>query len=385
MLQERKIRVANVTMEGRYGGPQARIGSIAGKLKRYGIEMTAVIPMNDSEFFYRRLLENGTPVRRMKLHRLTKRGPDLFKFLVLFGWELFSLYRMFREDRINIVHCNGSWQIKGVIAGKLARKKVVWHLNDTEIPTLMRFIFRFVALHFCDFYINAGKRVKAYYLKDPRLWKRHMVEIQSPVDTSIFSPKNVRTNEKIARFNGLRIVTVGNLNPRKGIEYFIQMASLLNKHYDNLNFFVVGSHFATQRQYIRAISDLVKSLEITNVHFYGTSDDVPSIMKAADIYVCPSISEASPISVWEAMSMGRAIVATDVGDVAQFIQDGHNGFVVPPKESAALAEKVGILIENEGLRKDFGARARDVAVNSLDIDICAKKHAQFYKEIMKRA
>ena len=372
-------------MEGRYGGPQARIGSIAGKLKRHGIEMIAVIPLNDSEFFYRRLLENGTPVRRMKLHRLTKRGPDLLKFLVLFVWELFSLYRMFKKEQVNIVHCNGSWQIKGVIAGKLARKNVVWHLNDTEMPGLMRFIFRFVALHFCDFYINAGERVKTYYLNDPRLWKKHMVEIQSPVDTSIFSPKNVRTDEKMARFNGLRIVTVGNLNPRKGIEYFIQMASLLNKHHDNLNFFVVGSHFATQRKYIKAISDLVKSLDVENVHFCGISDDVPSIMKAADVYVCSSISEASPISVWEAMSMARAIVTTDVGDVAKFIRDAHNGFVVPPKDAAALAARVGMLIEDEELRKDFGARARDVAVNSLDIDVCAKKHAQFYREIMKRA
>jgi glycosyltransferase involved in cell wall biosynthesis len=372
-------------MEGRYGGPQARIASIVGKLKRYGIETIAVIPINDSEFFYKRLLENGTPVRRMRLHRLTKRGPDLFKFLVLFVWELFSLYRMFKEEQVNIVHCNGSWQIKGVVAGKLARKRVVWHLNDTEMPGFMRFIFRFVALHFCDFYINAGKRVKGYYLKDPRLWKKHVVEIQSPVDTSIFSPKNVRTDEKIVCFDGLKILTVGNLNARKGIEYFIEMASILNKQYDNLNFFVVGSHFATQSKYIKAVSDLVKSLEVENVHFYGTSDDVPAVLKAADVYVCSSISEASPISVWEAMSMARAIVTTDVGDVAQFIRDGHNGFVVPIKDAIALAEKVDILIENEKLRKDFGSKSREVAVKFLDVDVCAKKHAQFYREIMERS
>ena len=120
------------------------------------------------------------------------------------------------------------------------------------------------------------------------------------------------------------------------------------------------------------------------MHFYGTSDDVPSVLKATDVYVCSSITEASPISVWEAMSMARPIVATDVGDVAHFIQDGHNGFIVPLKDTAALAEKVGILIENERLRRDFGARVRDVAVEFLDVDICAKRQAEFYKEMMKR-
>lgn len=373
-----------MTMEGRYGGPQARIGSIAGKLKRYGIETIVVIPINDSEFFYRKLLENDTPVRRMKLHRLTKRGADLFKFLVLFVWELYSLYRMFKREEVNIVHCNGSWQIKGVIAGKLAGTKVVWHLNDTEMPGFVRLIFRFVALNSCDYFVSAGKRVKTYYLSDPRFGKKRIAEVQAPVETSVFNPQIVKADQRISHFDGLKIVTVGNLNPRKGIEYFIVMASILNKQYDNLNFFVVGPHFATQSKYIKAIFDLVKSLKVENVDFYGTSDDVPSIMKAADVYVCSSISEASPTSVWEAMSMARAIVATDVGDVGQFIKNGHNGFIVPLRDAVVLAEKVGILIENEKLRKTFGSRARDVAIKFLDVDVCVKKHAELYREIMSR-
>jgi len=50
--------------------------------------------------------------------------------------------------------------------------------------------------------------------------------------------------------------------------------------------------------------------------------------------------------------------------------------------SLSVADKIGILIENNNLREAFGQKARDVAVKYLDTDICARKHAQLYREIM---
>ena len=120
-----------------------------------------------------------------------------------------------------------------------------------------------------------------------------------------------------------------------------------------------------------------------NLVFYGRSSDVASVLKAADIFVCSSVSEASPMSVWEAMSMARPIVSSNVGDVAKFIKDRENGFVVPVKNPAALAEKAGMLIENRDLRRIFGEKARDVAIQYLDVEICVRKHAEFYRQVMK--
>ena len=283
---------------------------------------------------------------------------------------------------MDIVQCNGSWQIKGVIAGSLSGAKVVWFLNDTQMPLLLRMIFRRLALICCDAVIANGNRAKKYYLDDLRLISIPFEVIQSPVDTSIFEPEKVEKDRKIMNCPGLKIVTVGNVNPLKGIEYFIEMASILNRLYDDLDFFVVGPRFDSQRVYSDKILRLIKQYGLKNLHFYGPSDNIPSVLKAADIYVCSSIAEASPISVWEAMSMEKAIVSTGVGDVANFIKDGESGFVVPIKDAAALAEKVGVLIEDEELRKKFGQKAREVAVKHLDIDICVKKHADFYQKII---
>ena len=81
--------------------------------------------------------------------------------------------------------------------------------------------------------------------------------------------------------------------------------------------------------------------------------------------------------------MRKAIVSTDVGDVGRFIKDGENGFIVPPRNPEALAEKVGLLIEHEELRDYFGKRARAVAVRELDLEICALKQRDFYFEILE--
>ena len=80
--------------------------------------------------------------------------------------------------------------------------------------------------------------------------------------------------------------------------------------------------------------------------------------------------------------MGKAIVSTDVGDVAKFIIDGGNGYIVPIKDAAALVKKAALLIDNSDLRKKIGIKAREIAVTNLDVDICVKKHAAFYRKIM---
>jgi glycosyltransferase involved in cell wall biosynthesis len=209
-----------------------------------------------------------------------------------------------------------------------------------------------------------------------------ILEIQAPVDTFIFNPENVEKDPKIADFVGLKIVTVGNVNPSKGIEYFIEMAYVLNKQYINLNFFVVGPHFVSQKTYSDKVVRMAQKYNLDNLHFYGPSDNIPSVLKAADVYVCSSIAEASPTSVWEAMSMEKAIVSTDVGDVAKVINDGENGYIVSIKDVDTLVKKAALLIENAELRQKVGINARKIAIKNLDVDICVKKHADFYRKIM---
>ena len=80
--------------------------------------------------------------------------------------------------------------------------------------------------------------------------------------------------------------------------------------------------------------------------------------------------------------MGKPIVSTDVGDVARFIKDGENGFIVPPRSSKSLVEKLEILLRDRKLRRKFSENVRRIAIEHLDIDICVKKHIQVYHHIL---
>jgi len=381
-----KIKVANIVETYHYGGPHKRIALVAERLKKYGVETVVIYPKKDFEEFYNELNKRGIKSIRINLHKLSKDKSHFIKYILLFFFEVFSLYKIIKEEDFDIIHCNGAWQFKGVIAGKLARKRVVWHLNDTKMPFVIKVIFKFFSNFFCDGFIVAGERVKKYYLEDLKIEKGKIIEIQAPVDTKFFNPEVVTPDPKLQEVKGLKIVTVANISPLKGLEYFIESAYLLNNMLDtpnnNLKFFIVGKVLDSQKRYFQKLLNLKKRTNLNNLYFYTNAQSVARVLKAADIYVCSSIAEASPMAVWEAMAMAKSIVSTDVGDVSKFIKNGLNGYIVEIKNSKALADKISLLVKDKKLREKMGNINREIAVKYLDVEICVEKHKEFYKKIL---
>ena len=377
------LKVVNIIEDGRLAGPQIRIAEVARELCRFAIETTVVFPKYESDLFKHKLDELSIKNKPCRLHHLTKDKKHLLKYILFFFYELISLYRFFKKEDFDIIHCSGgAWQCKGVIAGKLAGAKTLWHLNDTQMPALIRFLFRPLALIFADGFIVAGQRVKRYYLDLFKRRQKTIFEIQAPVNTEVFDPSEVKPDPAIENQPGIKIVTIGNLNSTKGLEYFIQMASILSNTHENLIFFIVGPAYASQKKYVANLHQLRNTLNLTNLIFYGPCHNVASVLKAANIYVCSSIAEASPLAVWEAMSMEKAIVSSAVGDVPRFLKDNKNGFIVPIKDPRALMERVGILIKDPDLRIKFGKKARQTAIRCLNIKIIVEKHMEAYHQII---
>jgi glycosyltransferase involved in cell wall biosynthesis len=376
------LKVANVIEEGRYGGPQSRIVSVAERLINYDIETTVIFPQEESQVFCEKLKEKGVKLHVVTLHHLTRDIGDLINYFLYFVPEATRLVKILKREKVDIVHCNGSSQIKGIIAGRLVGTRVIWHLNDTRRVKIINLFATSVGKYLCDGFIFASKRAQKACLLDGYSGKKPYFEIQAPVDTRIFDPDIVKLDQHMVQNGYLSIVTVGNVNRAKGLEYFIQMACLLNKKFHNLLFYIVGRLFPEQQKYSRRLMALIERSGIKNVFFRGWVKDVRPVLKSADVYVCSSVHEASPMSVWEAMAMAKPIVAADVGDVAEFIIDGEDGFIVPTQNSEALAEKVAILLADENLRHRFSEKVRRTAVEQLDVDRCVKKHAQAYRCIV---
>jgi glycosyltransferase involved in cell wall biosynthesis len=143
-----------------------------------------------------------------------------------------------------------------------------------------------------------------------------------------------------------KILYVGNLEERKGVEYLIKATGILNTKGFNVHLIIVGS--GNLKNELRCLAD---SVGLNNrVKFLGYlqhGKELMDIYRSSDMFVLPSISsEGMPKVVMEAMTQGVPVVATDIGSTRYLLGDGRYGIVVPPADSQSIVAAVQRIIEN---------------------------------------
>jgi glycosyltransferase involved in cell wall biosynthesis len=114
---------------------------------------------------------------------------------------------------------------------------------------------------------------------------------------------------------------------------------------------------------------MTKNLHVEHlVRFLGARHDIPSLLADAAFLVLTSEVEGLPNVVLEAMACGRAVVATDAGDVPYLIDDGKTGFVVPREDKAALTSRMATLLEDRELCRRMGEAGRMKAEQEFGLD-----------------
>ncbi len=381
--KEKPVRVANIIEEGKLGGPQTRIVMAAASL-RERVETTVIMPVENSEAFRQQCDAAGVAYETLSITRITREWRVALRYLLFSVVEIVRLARLLKRSEFDLVHVSGgSWQFKGVIAGKLAGKKVLWHLNDTAMPAFIRRLFA-ITSRYADGFVFASERTRQYYRPLIREGKPEFV-IPAPVDTSRFDPSACYHGEEdfLEKWSGQLVIgIVANVNPVKGLDVFIHAAAALNKRLENIHFIIVGVIYPAQRRYFRQLLRLCKELSVDNIEFVGGRADVRPLLKRFDAYVCSSRAESSPIAVWEAMAMAKPIVSADVGDVPLYVREGSSGYIVDIGDSTALAERLARLAIDAELRREFGRRGRETVVHELDVGRCADRHEEAYKVML---
>jgi glycosyltransferase involved in cell wall biosynthesis len=376
-----KIKVANIIEEGKVGGPQVRMINVAKGIERE-INTIIIMPTENSENFRERCRGAGVAYIALAISRITKEPLAAFKYLLFSISEVFKITHLLKHGNFDLIHVSGgSWQYKGLIAGRLAGIKVIWHLNDTSMPWFFRKIF-YLLNPLADGFIFASHRSLKYYdsiISD----KKNSAIIPAPVDTNKFNPNKIcLSNDTLS--GKFVIGTVANVNPVKGLEIFIQAAAYLNIDIKNAYFVVIGEVFNRQKKYYKSLLNLCNELSVDNIKFISGVSDVRPLLSRFDVYVCSSNFESSPISVWEAMSMGKPIISTDVGDVPLYVENNKNGFIVDVGDAFSLAEKLKLLSKNRKLCQKFGCLSRDISIKKLDISYCLMRHISIYNNIVKK-
>lgn len=370
------MNVANIIEDGRLAGPQVRICTITPKLTK-NISTTVFVPASNSKEFIQFCKKNSINLRIIPLTCITKNWKSLIQYLSLFIIEIFIIVYYLKKDKIDLVHVSGgSWQIKGVIAAKIANIKSIWHLNDTYMPNIILFIFKFLST-LTDGYIfasNASKKYYRPYLSSPK----PSFIIPAPVDTEKFSPSS---NSKTTKPGNLCIGTIANINPNKDIETFIRSYSIACKKIKNLRLVIVGPIYESQKKYFSNLITLCNRLDINLKCFIGGVNDVKSILEEIDVYVCTSKSESSPTAVWEAMSMKKPVISTNVGDVPLYINHDRNGFIVEVGDFKMIASRLIELMRNPHKIEKFGNISRNECLRKLDVKIIAEYYNEAYSKM----
>lgn len=175
------------------------------------------------------------------------------------------------------------------------------------------------------------------------------------------------------------LTLINNLTrPVKGLDYLLKAIPLVKKEFDNILFLIGGSHVT------HTMLETARSLSIEdNLLFVGEVPRIqtPIYFAGADLVVVPSLAEAEGLVAIEAMASALPIVASNVGGLPESVQDGINGFLVPPKDVSALAKRIVDLLSLPEQRRRMGKEGRRIATEKFDIKDQISKIYSLYKEL----
>ncbi|VUZ26304.1 N,N'-diacetylbacillosaminyl-diphospho-undecaprenol alpha-1,3-N-acetylgalactosaminyltransferase [uncultured Comamonas sp.] len=157
---------------------------------------------------------------------------------------------------------------------------------------------------------------------------------------------------------------VARLLREKGVEQYAAAARIVKQKYPQARFILLGG-----------LDDNPGAITETDVQAWVTEGilewhghtPVQPWMAQTSVFVLPSFREGVPVSTQEAMAMSRAVITTDVPGCRQTVIDGVNGFLVPPHDVQALAEKMQLFIEQPDLIATMGQASRRLAEERFDV------------------
>ncbi|RLF39565.1 MAG: hypothetical protein DRN00_01540, partial [Thermoplasmata archaeon] len=301
----------------------------------------------------------------------------IFKLLFLAS-SIITGVRIVRKYGVHLLLSKSGHLHLGLVAlliARLTNRKCLVRVADDAMLALRIFLKR---AGFPDVLINAltaiAKCIEVFvlrradwvvthgpqdYEKIKRLTRR-VSFVPLGVDATVFRPlvENVQELKESIIENAEKkvILFVGRLNPVKDLPTLFKAFKMLSRERDDLALLVIGSGVEETRY-----REMVEQMGIADkVFFLGfvPHDNLPVYYNIADVYVLPSLWEEWSNTIMEAMACGVPVVATNVGANPYLIKDGETGFLVPPREPRALAEKIAFVLDNPELVKEIARKAR---------------------------
>ena len=298
-------------------------------------------------------------------------------------WRWGPLLRRLRSVDVLHSHQFGSncW---GAVLGTLARVPVIvaheqtWSYRGGAVRKLLdgwligRLADRFVAVSELDRDRMVGME-KVPPHKVPVI--RNAIVARPPTGRDVRAELGIAPGAPV-------LVALARLHPQKALPVLIDALALLRAARPDATLLIAGGPLEGN-PVAESLRDQAERLGLGGaVRLLGRRDDVPDVLAAADVGVLSSAYEGTPLAVLDYMEAGLPVVATDVGGVAELVQHGRTGVLVPPGRPAELADALGRLLGDPAERRRLGDAGRERRRAEFDYDRTLRRFADLYRELL---
>lgn len=362
-------------------GPERAILELVPALSQLGVD-TELIAL------YRRPV--GGPVDHPWLGEAEAAGLPAFQIAdpsVLSVRAVRRLAWRVRRSGADLLHTHDyKSNVLGGLVARQADRSMPWvatvHLHTTTTRRLK--LYRALDL----FLLRLADRVVTVSRDQRRLLlrrgvdRRRVVLIPNVIDAEAFSalaaPRATTRAELGCDQDSPLLVAVGRLTPQKGIDVLLEALPAILEAVPGVTVLVVGDGISND-----ALQQTSRTAGLAaRVRFLGAREDVPSLLAAADLVVIPSRSEGLPLVLLEAMAVGTAVVATDVGGMTDLVTDGEHGWLLPPNRPDALAAAITDALTHDERRNTVAAAARHRVRVAAAPGRAARRLAAVYRTVL---
>lgn len=164
---------------------------------------------------------------------------------------------------------------------------------------------------------------------------------------------------------GKKLLFVGRLAGVKGVPVLLEALTTLRDLHPDLRLTLVGD--GPERAVLEAKAQVLGVADLVDFVGYKSQDEVAEHLAQSDIFVLPSFAEGLPVVLMEALASRVPVVTTRIAGVAELVEDGVNGYLVPPGDVASLTDRLEQLLANPDTRTAMGEAGRARVMEEFNI------------------
>ncbi len=395
-MKKKKLKIIHLIGSLNPGGVQTYILNIARYDIKHNIDREVCTIYQERGLLFKNFIENNINVSCCPIIPIDKnwRPYFLWKKLRYLGGYLFfiRLYRKLNSSKPDIIIADEPASlITQFLVSKILNIPLIWFIHAERVIIKKRRILRFLLKYFLNnlSIISDSKYVLLKNIGPLKPYLNINIEkipiIHPTVDLKKILKINIKKidNSKIHK-EPIQIGSIGRLNWAKGYDLLIEALHILKSEFSNFHVKIAGDG-----PYRKLIEEMIEKYSLkSNIKILGELhyNEIPDFLNSIDIYIQPSVSEGSPITIKEAMAAGLPILTSSAGGIPEVIKNNKTGLIFENRNVDHLKRKlVKIINMSFAQKREMGIEARKEVVKNYGIDKTAEKLADNYKMVYKQS